>query len=455
MHENKDSDHHVHTFEFDGDPEVRLTWEEIESRCHGLWQIPSNDSSDDDPEDLRQTYANIRKRVIESNQPSTDADNEFSWLKPFIKPEDSGKAVHSSARYGVPMHITGDPESANLIVCMTNPNVAKGIAENARIETVMSKEDLLISETPGTPSYRPYHPKENVFSLYWRLFSSSTNDSQYGLDDTLRESAISSFYYYLYKYYTHVAHHLKECPEENHSVHLTYFEDPREGGTYKKRSAKITLPPIKFVPDILNISQNTDYLGAQHLEKLVKAPICNIELFPFRSRKSYQVEKSFINYERIQRLSVAVMVRRILDFVEDYLAAKQDNFKHGKPTPPIIVLARRETKWLLGPRNLFDQFFAKAVIYIEGEKVDTAGQFLRALANFDGGENIFFCLSSPDSGSLSHNNLVEFMPSSDTTQGQKQVVHKKDINGKKVKIDCVTHQRLFGKALEVDLSTGD
>lgn len=424
MNQNKDSNRHIHTFEFYGEPEVPLTWEEIESRCRGLWQLPSNDSSDNEPEDLRQTYANIRKRIIKSNQPRTEADYDFCWLKIFGQQTDSYQNVHSSAKYGVPMHVTGDPKTANLFVCMLNPGVIKGIGENDSLQEVLNKEDLLICETPGMSSYQIYHTADNIFSLFWKTYVAQRDDLGCEPDDGLRERAIQTFYHYLVQYFGKIIAKYDDVPE-----------------TLKCLGKQNTLGQVvapfnkKALKDkILDIETQTERLnGEKSLEQLLNLPICNVELYPFRSAAPESV--TGLNIELISRLSVAVLVRRILDFLEG----------DGIPAP-IIVLSRGLATWA----RAFDNFFRTGKVFINGEKIAGSADFLQRLENDGKLQEIFFTLHSNSNGFLSAGNMVLVEPKFGPKPGIKKVENSEG----PVKLNIDKHKQLFGNALRVNLTKG-
>lgn len=433
---------HEHYFEFDGDPRVPLTWEEIETRCHGLWQIPSDNDSDNETEDLRQTYADIRKRVIELDEPSTEADGEFSWLKAFRKSDVLQKNFHGTVKYAVPMHVTGDPQKANLFHCLLNPGVVDGIDKDASIKEVMNNDDLPIYEASNPLTYKIYHKEDNVFSFYWKNFDAPNTDTECRANDDLRYRVLFTFYYYLTQYYsTIVLHYDGDVPDS-----LKYFS------CYNRKDKIYVQYPGDFLDEYTELCKEdpqkarelkqfdnpVEYIGAQNIERLIRAPICNIELVPFRSDKRNQI-RHIVNKSPSAHLTVAILVRRLLDFIE------------GRSPAPIIVIARAQTQLILGPNNLFDHFLSSADIHVRGEKIDTAASLLRALEQCNGGENIIFLSSSDYKASLSCNNLVHVMRQWNATKGIETVVAKVDANNEKVKPSVNTHKKLFGESLRVDL----
>lgn len=437
-----EEDHH--TFEFNGEPDVPLTWDAIEARCHSLWQIPA-DRAGKDPEDLRKTYADIRKRVIESNETCTEADNEFSWLKGFKRPKRARKHLHSTAKYGVPMHVTGDPQTANLVVCMLNPNVPYDFDKNASLEDVMKKEDLPICEISGQLSYEIYHTAENVFSLYWKNFVAQGGNSEGITDDSIRKSIISAFYYYLHEYYTHIIGGSKPDTQKYHSVHgiprdLQFLADqstsPGKYQTYTQEHCE------DYCRKTLKVEDHIAFIGEQNLQRLLNAPICNIELWPFRSKVPGTVE-NIIVYQHIYQLSAAIIVRRVLDSFYGYT-----------PNAPIVVFARKKNKYILDDQNLFDTFFAKANVCIKGEKINTAAQFMRKVAERDNCKTIFFSTSSNQSGSLSRDNLRVLEPQKNKDRVGEKVQHKSD-ETTDTRMECDEHHKLFENALRIDLPANE
>lgn len=426
MSHNTDGEAKPQRFTYDDDC-IDLTWDNIDERCDDLWQIGPDKTSSNKPEDLRNTYANIYKRIVVDGESPTDEDRKFSWTKD-VEVKDTHK-LHSVVKYGVPMHVTGDPRTANLFVCLLNPSFGKGFDKYDPIEKVIDKDDLFISDDPKAFSYRIYHKSDNIFRMYWKTFTAADGNSVSSPGKALRERAIGSFYYYLAQYFSQiVGGYGKDIPES-----LRYFSNPNTvPKTYTDKYREEHLKP-NASPEEHKAFINTG--DGQNFERLLRAPICNLELYPFRAVDPGKVAKTKI--ERVRQLSIAILVRRVLDFIEE------------EAEPPIIAF-RSWQRWFRGNNRQkapVDAFFENAEVWIDGKRIKCAADFIRAVEEREGGDKVFFRFSSNRSAALSKNNLVRLT----TKEGDAAGEFGELKNNNELKLTREEHQALFAPLLKVDL----
>lgn len=189
----------------------------------------------------------------------------FSW----IMPDDQKFIKHPTVEinYGIPLQVTGDPEKANLFLCLFNPSVDEGEKkpdENTDLESYRRDiEDM----------WKIYNKEERFSGLVCNFKKNILQLSIGGTDE-------KNYYY------------------EHYYASL--------GKVFGKEKIGI--------------------------ETLKNAPICNLELVPYREKSKRKLDKDkFIQESKTVKIVVKIIMKRI----DDYL-------RNEDGIPPVFCIRNRK-----------------------------------------------------------------------------------------------------------------
>lgn len=202
--------------------------------------------SDNKLEGIINTYINSLEKIsVESD------DEKFSWVfegdKKFIC-----KNTINSVNYGIPNHVIGNKENAELFICLYNPSIQvkygadKGLHDKEEslakyIEIEKANSEL---EYDTNEDYYRKHIESSENILYQEILRMS-KEEEFPKNDADRKQ-----YYYLYTYF------------------YPLFSDERI------EAFKIIIKELE--------SKNRD----EFLQRVKDYKICNLELLPYRSKKN-------------------------------------------------------------------------------------------------------------------------------------------------------------------------
>ena len=219
------------------------------------------------------TWKNIQEHGIElweakKNEfiKAVTKDSDFSWIldgdKKLLYEKIKEKA---SINYGIPTQITGNPQIARCFLCLFNPSVSE---KNSKPNNQDNLKD-----------YFKY--VEDVVKGPNKMSTLKSIPIIVNMNENILDLASGEYYY-------------------NHYFREYYYNHYFKGINNSKDIKGESLVKKPF-----------------DTETLAKAPICNLELVPYRSRSTKGLKNvNFLKKSSTIQLTVEVIVRRILDYWE-------------------------------------------------------------------------------------------------------------------------------------------
>lgn len=213
--------------------------------------------------------------------------SEFSWVLP--KDQKKLKQTAISIKYGIPNQVLGNPETANLFICLMNPRT-RVVHRNTENLT-----EYIVAEGENYPKVQDYiahiTSEQNVLVGELARLTADFPDARPNRVERLN-------YYYFAKYY---------YPLFVSGGNVVVALD-------KVRETSAATPALFF-------------------QKLANLPICNLELFPYRSYTSDEIKfKAGFGYPDLTSTTyvVALIVKRIM------------NYQAGESQHPLFIFRNYE-----------------------------------------------------------------------------------------------------------------
>ncbi|TDM41549.1 hypothetical protein ETI10_00240 [Macrococcoides goetzii] len=267
-------------------------------------------------------FAELSKKYKNEAKISEETE-KFSWLD--IEPKyhtlfkDSEKnktdkklynQVPANVHYGLPSHVIGNFETANFFLCLANPN----------IDVVDSYKTFEHSDSSGKKRVN------NIFE-YYKTFNEVTKfDKSSYFENFDTEEKINS--YIINEKESIIAQEMKQFLSSLDNPTEKKLEKIFNGGQYyyieKYYNFLFTEKGgiAEFRKQIKNEILNKKPEEYEFIDKVIKADVCNLELFPFRSKTPSLDEGKYGNvilHEDTKTIlfTSKIIVRRIIQFLID------------------------------------------------------------------------------------------------------------------------------------------
>lgn len=344
-----------------------------------------------------------------------DDDKSFSWLDKFSLEKKSDKA---NVNYGLPSHVHGDYKNASLYLCLKNPGMQ--IDDDKEVDgiqdyynTIAKEASAVINGNTSDSKYTTYEEMDEKIIKYSKNY------------DKLKENDEKTINYIKeYIYSDKISILTKELVKiKNLKKELIYKDEEDRDGKYSQEEwDKLKWTDLKqkdliskncyyiwtYFKDILDerfvtIENTLDYFDIaetkdiylennEKAQKLSSNKIINLELIPFRSKKSDVVNDTLDS--KYSKFSAYIILYRIGKFFKDY----KNNEDEEKP----IFIFRAYKEWI----DLLEKCIKDLLCeYFKNKAINNKLKDTNISMYMDKLKKEFFLTFSAQSARISENNL--------------------------------------------------